>query len=237
MDYYIGTPIEGTDFLTLDADEAHHCIRVSRHKAGDIIRITDGMGQLWEGEIMPHGKNPEFLKIKILSIMYTSQKNEVPLILLVSPPQHPDRLEWLIEKAVELGVTQIVLTGTERRALEKIKIERLQKILKAACKQSGRSRFPTIAVFESLKSAAVSVLSLCDIKLMGSQNGLPLRNTVNLDYQQATAIAIGPEGDFTEAEKEHLESLGCTEVSLGILRLRTETAAIAFLSFFSALRT
>jgi 16S rRNA (uracil1498-N3)-methyltransferase len=237
MDYYIGSPTEGADFLTLNADEAHHCIRVSRHKAGDIIRITDGMGQLWEGEIMPHEKHPEYLNIKILSVILTEQKNEAPLILLISPPQHPDRLEWLIEKAVELGVTQIVLTGTARRALEKIKMERIQKILKAACKQSGRSRFPSVVVFESLESAAASVLSLCDIKVMGSQDGLPLKNTKGLDYQKATAIAIGPEGDFTEAEKKHLEAHGCIEVSLGKLRLRTETAAIAFLSFFSAFRT
>jgi 16S rRNA (uracil1498-N3)-methyltransferase len=239
MDYFIGQLSDEADILILDAEEAHHCIRVARHKAGDMIRVTDGRGHLWEGEVLPHPKHPDFLSVKIISAHHETHEGACPMVLLVSPPQHPDRMEWLIEKAVELGVTHIVLTGTERRILGKLKWERIFKIVRSACKQSGRSRFPSVQAYDDVISAVESIKQLNVKGILGAQEGCSLVNVnVNIDMRlESIAIAIGPEGDFTDSEKNHLKNQGFTEASLGKLRLRTETAAIALLAYFSAIRT
>jgi 16S rRNA (uracil1498-N3)-methyltransferase len=237
MDYFIGQLSDEADILILDAEEAHHCIRVARHKAGDMIRVTDGRGHLWEGEVLSHPKHPDFLSVKIISAHHETHEDACPMVLLVSPPQHPDRMEWLIEKAVELGVTHIVLTGTERRILGKLKWERILKIARSACKQSGRARFPSVVAYDDVIAAVESIKPL-DVKgILGAQEGKSLAEMKNNAGMYPIAIAIGPEGDFTDSEKNHLKNQGFTEASLGKLRLRTETAAIALLAYFSAMRT
>lgn len=236
MDYFIGQPSEEAGILVLDAEESHHCIRVSRHKAGDSIRVTDGAGHLWEGEIMPHSKHPDFLKVKIISSYPNAHGESCPLVILVSPPQHPDRLEWLTEKAVELGVTHIVFTGTERRVLGKLKWERIFKIVRSACKQSGRSLFPSVVAYENLPSALESLKPMNITGILGAQSGHSLAN-LKLDMGfTSVAVAIGPEGDFTDSEKSLLLNSGFRAASLGKLRLRTETAAIAILAYLNGIR-
>lgn len=236
MDYFIGLHSEEAGLLILDREETHHCIRVSRHKAGDRIMVTDGVGHLWEGEILPHAKHPDALNVKIISTYHDVQENRCPMVLLVAPPQHQDRLEWLTEKAVELGVTHIVFTGTERRILGKLKWERILKIVRAACKQSGRSVFPSCVAFDDLLQAIAFIKPLHTQGLLGAQSASPLVN-INIEKDMSPiAIAIGPEGDFTHAEKILLKSHGFTEVSIGRLRLRTETAAIAILAYLNGIR-
>lgn len=213
------------NFLQLDEEESAHAQRVLRLKKGDSIWVTNGSGTLYACEIT------ETAKKSVTAIIQSStqhQRNVTGIHLAIAPTKNMDRLEWLVEKLVETGITGIhpvLCNHAERKVL---KTERLHKIALMAMKQSQQYWLPEIHELTEYNSFLKSMNELKTEKLIAHcrKPGLPhIKNFIraeNPDYY----ILIGPEGDFSEAEINLALAAGWKEISLGETRLRTETAGL-----------
>lgn len=218
------------DILTnplLPESDSQHCIRVLRKQQGDIIDVIDGRGHRLKCRIIdPHSKHTLVEVVETEEIALPWQGN---ITIAVAPTKHIDRMEWLIEKLVEIGINRFVpllCTHSERK---EIKRERIEKIAVSAMKQSLKTWMPRIddmtpikTFIEELKdSDADRFVAYCD-------PAIPRRDLAKeLKPQHDTVILIGPEGDFSPQEIEATINSGFVPVSLGECRLRTETAALA----------
>ena len=219
--------------LVLTGEEAKHCRQVTRHREGDTVIVFDGRGRKAETRIM--AMTGSEVRVEITSL------NEVPAvscpITLVQGIVKGDTMEWIIEKAVELGVQRIVPVLTQRTIVrldgaDAVKKQaKWQRIALEACKQCGQAWLPEVAVPCSLE-AAVKKLSTIECRLTASlqADAVPLQQIVQKAAPSSAALAIGPEGDFSEPEYARLHSAGWRPWSLGQLTLRSETAAICALS-------
>lgn len=212
--------------ISLSQEESHHVSRVLRMQAGESIAVTDGKGLLADGIISHIGHKNVEVEIKSVSIQ---QKNFPILHLYVSPTRTTERTEWLIEKATELGCASIYFILCHRTARKNVNLSRYEKIAIAAAKQSLNCYFPDIKILNKSEEAFRSAKG---VKLIASCFGdkrlnPPFWPTKAAEY----SLFIGPEGDFSTDEVENALREGCLPVSLGNLRLRTETAAIAGISY------
>lgn len=206
----------------LNPDESHHCIRVLRHVAGDYIKVIDGKGNLFTCIITE--ANQKKCKIEIESRTTQAPVDYVTHIA-VAPTKNIDRLEWFLEKGTEIGIeiiTPILCTNSERRV---IKIDRLEKVITSAVKQSidlWRPQLMPMIDFASFVTQPFNGDKF--IAHCRDENDAHLK----LQYKKGNSVTIliGPEGDFTESEIELALQNGFKPVTLGAKRLRTETAAL-----------
>jgi 16S rRNA (uracil1498-N3)-methyltransferase len=216
-------PLLGEGAHYLDPDESKHAIRVLRHRVGDVIHITDGKGNLHEGRILAEDQTR--CTFEVVSSVREAQPDH-SIHLAISPLSHPDRLEWFIEKAVELGVSQITLIACERTDKRQVKPGRLHKIAVGAMKQSQRFTLPVIQgpiPFDSFVPSCREHQKF--IAYVDADN--PRHLFAQAKKKQAYVICIGPEGDFSAKELNFAMQHDFIKVSLGTHRLRTETAGIA----------
>lgn len=214
---------EATSSFTFDKEESKHIVKVLRKSVGDVLYITNGLGWMFDAEII----NADIKKCQAnISNAKQHPKREYKLHLAVAPTKMNDRFEWFLEKATEIGIdtiTPILCDHSERKV---IKLDRFEKILQSAMKQSLQCYLPTINEltpfnnfvnqdFEGQKYIAHCEDS--DRKLLKNQ----------LKPDQDIVILIGPEGDFSVKEIETALQHNFIPVTLGNTRLRTETAAIA----------
>ena len=223
--------------LGLTEEEALHVVRVLRMKEGESVRLMDGRGGVATGKLVQVGKRQASVHVEEVS---RSEKRPSGLSLVVAPTKHTDRFEWLIEKATELGVREIVPVWTRRSERRTDKHVRWSKVVVSATKQCQRPWMPLLheacpldEVFERhphLK-AIEGAVAHCDNML----SSVPGRVAwPNWQSNRADAwLAVGPEGDFSAEEVEWLHAAGATPVHLGDLRLRTETAGMAAVAQFS----
>lgn len=211
-------------FAHLNEEESQHLLKVLRRRAGDRLQITDGQGFIYEAEIAEAGKKSAVAKI--LEKKQQPDQRPLRLHLAIAPTKNVDRFEWLVEKAIEIGVdeiTPIICHFSERKTL---RLDRLQKIAVSAMKQSLRAQLPKIndlTSFEKLVRAAAEpqkFIAWCS----GEVAPPHLKNLLRAG--EPALILIGPEGDFAEAEVLLAQKIGFQEVSLGAARLRTETAGL-----------
>lgn len=219
-DQILKTPLP----FTLNKEESHHAIQVLRLEKGSRIQILNGKGYLIESEIVK--ADSKACQVNILS--YTKEQNKpYSFHLVIAPTKNLDRLEWLLEKATEMGIDQIspvVCQNSERRILN---TERLRKVIVSAVKQSGQLFMPRLNELVSLKDF---------LKWNPFPNPMVAhcRNSSRISFLEAVqnatekefTILIGPEGDFTEPEVEEFIKMNFIPISLGKNRLRTETAAL-----------
>ena len=221
----------------LTEDEALHVVRVLRMKEGDAVRLMDGTGGVAFGELVGVGKRQASVRVEKVS---RSAQRPLGLSLIVSPTKHTDRFEWLVEKATELGVKEMVPVWTRRSERRTDKHGRWSKVVVAATKQCHRAWMPLLheacpldEVFERHPhlNEVQGAVAHCD----GALSSVPVRmGWPEWQMNHANAwLAIGPEGDFSDEEIEWLHSCGATPVHLGTLRLRTETAGIAAVAQFT----
>ena len=217
----------------LAPDEAHHALHVLRLGDGTRIGGVDGKGCYVEGILKRVGKDTARLEIEHQVEGWGEPPVETTLALGL--PKHRDRLEWAVEKAVELSVTALIPLHTERTERGHFNPQRLTKLLVAALKQCGRSRLPTLhpplGVAQALASTPGAyhlVGWLGATRLIQTHSGAAAGRHV--------VYWIGPEGDFTPAEIELLTHQGAHPVLLGGTRLRTETAALYCLSWGKAVQ-
>lgn len=220
---------ENSPLFTFPTEESKHIIKVLRKKEGDIVNITNGKGYLFESKII--NADVRRCKVEIISNSYQQHK-EPGLHLVVAPTKMNDRYEWFIEKATEIGVTQItpiICTNSERKI---IKTDRLQKVLQSAMKQSLHFHIPVLndpisfQDFINLNLKDQLFIAHCE-----ETNKTELKDRM-VKSKNAT-ILIGPEGDFSSKEIKIALEKGFLPVALGTSRLRTETAAIYASTCFS----
>lgn len=224
MELFYSPTIEN-ERIYFDREESHHCSKVMRHQAGDELMVTDGRGKLYRAKILN-----EDWKAVVLEIQETVKEeaaHDPQIHIAIAPTKNIDRFEWFIEKATEIGVDQITPIHCQRSVRNKIKLERLQKLLISAMKQSLRLWLPVLndlVTFDELllgKSFTEARKFLCHCQ----SPDLPLLKNLYSEKNNA-GIIIGPEGDFTIEEINLAEAKGFTSVSLGNARLRTETAGM-----------
>lgn len=193
-------------------------------KEGDELEITDGKGYIYKCRLISaHHKH---------AMVEIIEKTDAPLswkqriTIAVAPTKHLDRMEWLVEKLVEIGVNDIVPLKCRFSERKEIKVERLEKIAVSAMKQSLKAVMPrvhemmpfdkAIAQFKSQQN----FIAYCEEQIPKVQLAKAYQPGID------TTIMIGPEGDFSLNEVENAFSMGYQPVTLGENRLRTETAAL-----------
>lgn len=216
-------------FFTFDKAESRHIIRVLRKKEDDLIYITDGKGNLVTSTII--NKNEKRCQVKINSFVKQNKPFNYYLHIAIAPTKNIQRLEWFLEKATEIGVSEITPILCERSERKTIKQERLEKVLIAAMKQSLKYSLPKLNLLTPLKDMLKEntqknkYIAHCikDDKSSLKQN---LQAICKQNEMTEVLIVIGPEGDFTPNEIVLALQNNFTPVSLGKSRLRTETAGI-----------
>lgn len=204
--------------ILLNADERAHA-KVLRLRRGDEAVAINGKGWAWRCRW-----NGESLEIN--QCIQSASEPAHSLCLAVAPPALPARAEWLIEKAVELGATQLWLLQTERTGHHRLKTERMERIAISALKQCQGLWLPIIQ--SGVTIADLAAKNVSDLALVAHcVEAKPSQPIAALKMPPHITLAVGPEGDFTAAELNMLIDNGFKGISLGPRRLRTETAAIA----------
>jgi 16S rRNA (uracil1498-N3)-methyltransferase len=219
-----------TGRAVLTGDAAHHLGRVLRAEPGQIYELSDGTS-VWLGKIESAGKDHvEFSLVEPIPVRRSSLEKTLLLAVVKF-----DAFEWALEKATELGVNRIVPLAAARSekgllAAAGKRAERWKKILFESSQQSRRVRLPVIEAVTAAQDAFFS--SQSDLKLMFSERpgGQPLKKILTDRTARTVALAIGPEGGWTDEEFVAAGKAGFEEASLGSLILRTETAATACLA-------
>ena len=218
--------------FTLPQDESKHIVRVLRKSIGDVVHVTDGRGKLFEATIAEANKNRCELTLRLIE---ESAPLNPSLYLIIAPTKSADRMEWLLEKAVEIGISRVILVRSEHSERQKAKTDRWERIMVSAMKQSLRFHLPEVTEIRDLRNVLYEIdaeqkfIAHCD-----GTDRKPFIKTCRPNL--STAIAIGPEGDFSKAEVEIAKSNGWVGVSLGDRRLRTETAALVSIDAFQWLQ-
>lgn len=216
------------DILTnpvLPESDSQHCIRVLRHSVGDVIDIIDGQGHRLKCRIAdPH---PKRCLVEIVECENISRQWPCSITAAVAPTKHLDRMEWLIEKLVEVGIDRFVPLLCRHSERKEIKPERLEKIAISAMKQSLKATLPQIDKMTPLSSFVSEKADNTDRYVAYCDPSIPRRLLAKeIKPNRDTVILIGPEGDFSPEEIRHTLDAGFIPVSLGDCRLRTETAAL-----------
>lgn len=208
----------------LHEEESKHCARVLRLVEGARIALIDGKGNFFEAEII--AANPKRTEVHILSIQHEFGKRNHHLHIAVAPTKNTDRFEWFLEKATEIGIDEITPLICERSERKEVKLERLNKVITAAMKQSLTAYHPQlnqITKFEDFlkphRHGQLFIAHCLDLENKGTLANLALPHGKYI-------ILIGPEGDFSPYEIDCALKENYQAVNLGNTRLRTETAAL-----------
>ena len=208
------------DQIILSEQEARHCTKVLRKKVGDKIPVLNGAGSLFQ-TVIEKSQGKEVL-LRILEVEFEEDRDQP--VIAFGLIKNMSRIEWMLEKLTEVGVSKIVPILCQRSERKSLKIERCEKIIVSAVKQSMQRYKPKIFAPVSLHQYLARphdqskyIASYCsDCKQLKSVK----------PSKTGTQILIGPEGDFTSEELSLALEAGFQRVNLGKSRLRTETAAI-----------
>ncbi|RVU90408.1 16S rRNA (uracil(1498)-N(3))-methyltransferase [Flavobacterium columnare] len=213
--------ITSSDF-SFDKEESKHIVKVLRKKENDLLFVTNGTGFLFETEIVLASEKKCIVKIKNHKEF---KQNHFRLHLAVAPTKMNERYEWFLEKATEIGIQEITPIICEHSERTIIKIDRLDKIIQSAMKQSNQFHLPklneAIPFKDFLNQNFEGQMFIAHCEDSHKKN---LKNEIIANSKYT--ILIGPEGDFSENEIKLAISKGFIPVTLGNTRLRTETAAV-----------
>jgi 16S rRNA (uracil1498-N3)-methyltransferase len=207
----------------LDEEESRHLVRVLRLKAGDPVEVVDGLGNMYKGTIARADQGGT--RIRIQETARDHLLRPFHLHIAIAPTKSPDRFEWFLEKATEIGIEEITPILCQRSERKSVRHDRSTRILLSAMKQSGRALLPKlnpIIPFEDFTLQAVAdnkFIAHCRSR-PGSLPADP--GAGNLSW----LVLVGPEGDFTPAEVRMAVDRDYREINLGEAVYRTETAGI-----------
>lgn len=208
----------------LPETESGHCVRVLRLREGDTVHAVDGRGRAYECEITR--AHPKATEVRVVECREEPKVWRPRIVLAVAPTKNIDRMEWLVEKAVEIGIDKIAFLECRHSERRVLKRERIEKIAVSAMKQSLKAALPEITDlldfndFMNMVDTPCRVMGYCDAEY-------PRRPFVeNYDGLSDITVLIGPEGDFSPDEVEKAVTAGFLPVTFGDTRLRTETAAL-----------
>lgn len=209
--------------LELPAEEVAHCVKVLRLQPGEQITLTDGKGYFYQAELGEVSKHR--VTVYILERTEWRKSWDGRIHLAVAPTKNLDRMEWLAEKATEVGVDELSFLNCRFSERKILKLERIGKIVVSAMKQSLKGIMPRLNEMEDFKKFIQTpregrkFIAHCQ----GTSKAF-LRDV--LCSGEEVTLLIGPEGDFSPEEVEMAHAAGYEAVSLGNSRLRTETAAL-----------
>ncbi len=234
--FYIAPEHWDPDRLCLTGPEAHHCRDVLRMAAGDTATVFNGRGLKAEAELLSVRRD----RVECRCLSWTQEPEPVRRVTLAQAIPKGKNMEWILEKATELGAAAIVPLLTtrtvvqldEREALRKQ--EKWQRVVIEAAKQCGQNWVPTVELPQKIETL-LAVPQSEELRLVASLDPAACHLKTVLARRQRkdlerTLVLIGPEGDFTPAELALAEENGCEPITLGHIILRTETAAMYCLS-------
>ena len=224
--FFFTDPIKSSDnIIVLNEENSKHIVQVLRMQEGKQIKLTDGLGNIFLAEITDAHKKK--CTVKIITREFIEPTNS-KVCIAVSPVKNNSRLEWFLEKATEVGVTEIVPLMCDRTEKQFLKQDRMKGILISALLQSQQAWLPILIEpqkFESFVNARKDenkFIAHCE-----EDKKLSLQTVVSsLQPINSSTVLIGPEGDFTKEEITLALENNYTPVALGNTRLRTETAAL-----------
>jgi 16S rRNA (uracil1498-N3)-methyltransferase len=223
--FYEPTLAAQTTTHLLSEETSKHCIQVLRLKEGDRIDLTNGHGIIFESIITVAHKKNASVQIHSHKFIERSQQN---IILGISLLKNATRLEWLFEKATEMGIQKIVPLICERTIHERFKMDRMQNILQSAMIQSQQTWLPILTMpvnfdnFIKNHKATQQLIAHCE--------PADKKNIKAILPNDDCILLIGPEGDFSPNEISNAHDHNYEAIHLGPTRLRTETAGIFALS-------
>lgn len=234
--YYTPKMYVSASSLTIVDDEARHLSRVLRKNIGEKIFVTDGEGCIYETVINEASK--DLIECSVINKAFMLNEPERKINLYLSLLKNPDRFEFAIEKAVELGVNSIHPVITEHTINKtRNKAERWQAIALAAMKQSQRCVLPK--VYEPVEFDIAITNSGGSLKLIADEKdtiqGRTEISKIEKNEQSEIDLFIGPEGGFSAGEAENALSKGFKVVDLGKRKYRSETAAIYAISLLTVM--
>lgn len=210
---------------TLPEEESKHCVRVLRMTVGDELHLTDGKGNMYRCKVI--SDNVKRCEVEVVETWPEYERMSYGLTMCVAPTKNIDRFEWFLEKATEIGISEVYPLECDHSERRQIKLEREEKVITAAVKQSLKAYHPVLHDLTSVRDIIAmdfegeKYIAHCD----SSFGERPyLGNLVKKGAN--TLILIGPEGDFSKEEINFALQNGFKAISLGRERLRTETAAV-----------
>lgn len=229
--FYFPQARVNSSLLSLEKEDTRHITKVLRKSIGDTVSITNGLGDLFDGTIIELTSNRCTLELAFIR----NEPARKPLLhIAIAPTKMNDRMEWFLEKSTELGVsaiTPLLCANSERR---NIKLDRFDKIIVSAMKQSLQLRKPILNPLTKIEDFIAS--NKDEIQLIAHCEETDKTHLSELLRSKSnTTILIGPEGDFTTAEIENALKNKYRPVHLGHTRLRTETAGVYAASLFNAI--
>jgi 16S rRNA (uracil1498-N3)-methyltransferase len=224
------TEIIENEICVLNPDESKHCIGVLRHHNGDIVDVFSRWGEIYTAKIINDSQ-----KKCVLNIIDSKPAYKRPefLHIAIAPTKNFERFEWFVEKAIEIGIEEITPLLSEHSERKSLNMERIDKIVVSAMKQSLNLIFPKINPpvefkdFIRLKTEETKCVAYCEEKTISFAE--------TIASGKSTLTMIGPEGDFSKKEIEMAVNKGFIPVSLGRNRLRTETAGVVSCSVFQSM--
>jgi len=223
MHLFYTPDIESDEFYQLNEEESKHAIRVLRLDIGDELWLTDGKGTMIQAKLIDN--HPKRCNLQIVKRIAEYAKRDYKLHMLVAPTKNNSRFEWFLEKATEIGVDEITPILCDHSERNTIKVDRLNKVIISAVKQSLKAYHPKLNamrkfsdVLKEQKEAKI-LMAWCN----ASEND---RIEKYAEAKEDLVLFIGPEGGFSESEVEEAHAVGAKLVSISSSRLRTETAAL-----------
>lgn len=217
--------------IQLDEDTSRHVVQVLRMAQGERINLTNGKGSLITAEITdPHKKHCTVQVIKTGNQQPAARKITIAISLL----KNTSRFEWFLEKATEIGISEIIPLICERTEKQKFRYERMMGICISAMLQSQQVWLPALREPQTLDwalknaGAFVNMIAHCG---KGEKHTIP--ELIAKYPGDSYTIYIGPEGDFTVEEIKYAGAMQCFDITLGETRLRTETAGVVAASLLT----
>lgn len=216
-------PNISSDKLQLNEEESKHCTKVLRKKKGDIIKLCDGKGNLYDAEIITDDTRK--CQLKIVKSISNFGKKHFSLHIAIAPTKNISRFEWFLEKATEIGIDQVTPIICDNSERKNINHSRLKKIIISAIKQSIKAYLPKLndlTPFDEFVSKNFHYEKF--IAYLDDDVNDNLKDIYKIGHN--ALVLIGPEGDFSKEEIKLARENGYNPISLGKSRLRTETAGL-----------
>ncbi|GAB3988449.1 16S rRNA (uracil(1498)-N(3))-methyltransferase [Spirosoma daeguense] len=220
--------------LYLSDDDSRHAVKTLRLNTGDAIAVTDGYGNQYSAVITK--ADARRCSFRILDTQ-TTQPRQFSIRICVAPTKNIDRIEWFVEKAVEIGIERISFFFGQHSERRVLKLERLEKIAIAAMKQSLQSFLPQLDEALPFEKLVTSIDDEQRFIAHLPDHEPPVNVTKKATPNGRYVVLIGPEGDFSEKEIQQAINAGFQPVTLGPNRLRTETAALTACQILNFINT
>ena len=228
---YVEMPLVESAIITLPPPQSHYLGSVMRRQPGDIVRLFNGQAGEWAARVDSVGKKI----VMLVAVEQSAPQEVVPDLWLCAAPLKRGRIDWVAEKACELGVARLLPVVTRRTIVDKLNLDRLRAHMVEAAEQCGRTAIPAVAEPVTLNALLRDWPAGRALIFADEAGGEPLA-ILCPRVPAPAAILIGPEGGFTPDERTAIRAVpGAIAASLGPRILRADTAAVAAVAVWQAL--